>query len=69
MTKTAAVVVRAQSEAYFALLKARPELKRVYALGNYIVWVTPSGKALVIDANDGKDRLTDAEITALFAKK
>jgi Ca-activated chloride channel family protein len=68
-TKTAAVVVKAQSEAYFALLKKHPELKKVYGLGNYLVWMTPSGKALVIDANNGKTTLTDAEITTLFAKK
>jgi hypothetical protein len=31
--------------------------------------MAPSGKALVIDANHGKEKLTDAEIKALFAKK
>jgi hypothetical protein len=33
------------------------------------VWVTPNGTALVIDTNDGKDKLTDGEIDALFARK
>lgn len=64
--KTDAVVVKALSDAYFDILKAHPEMKRVFQLGNYVVWVTPSGKALVIDANNGKDKLTDAEIKALF---
>ena len=67
--KTDAVVVKAQSDAYFDLLKKHPELKKVYALGNYLVWVAPSGKALVIDANHGKEELSDKEIEALFAKK
>ncbi len=67
--KTTAVVVKAQSEAYFALLEAHPELKKVYGLGNYTVWLTPSGKALVIDANNGKTKLAKTEIVALFKKK
>jgi Ca-activated chloride channel family protein len=67
--KTAAVVVKAHSDAYFRILEKHPEVKRVFQLGNYLVWVAPSGKALVIDAANGKDKLTDAEIEALFAKK
>jgi Ca-activated chloride channel family protein len=67
--KMEVVVVKAQSAAYFRILEKHPEVKDVFKLGNYLVWVTPSGKALVIDANDGKDTLTDAEIDALFAKK
>ncbi len=67
--KTTAVVVKAQSQAYFDLLAKHPELKKVYGLGNYLVWITPSGKALVIDANNGKTSLTADEIAALFKKK
>lgn len=69
--KTEAVVVKAQSEAYFKLLEKHPELKKVFKLGNHLVWVTPSGTALVIDTTSGKDKLTDAEISKLFvaAKK
>jgi Ca-activated chloride channel family protein len=44
-------------------------MKDVYRLGNYVVWTAPSGQALVIDVNDGKEKLDDAEIDALFAKK
>ena len=44
-------------------------MKDVYRLGNHVVWIAPSGTALVIDANDGKEKLDDAEITSLFAKK
>ncbi len=60
------VVVKAQSDAYFRILEKQPSIKDVYQLGNHLVWVTPSGAALVIDANDGKEKLTDAEIDKLF---
>ena len=45
------------SEAYFRILEKHPEVKRVFQLGNHLVWVTPSGKALVIDASHGKEKL------------
>ncbi len=60
------LVVKAQSDAYFRILEKQPGIKDVYQLGNHLVWVTPSGDALVIDANDGKEKLTDAEIDKLF---
>jgi Ca-activated chloride channel family protein len=63
------VVVKAQSDAYFRILEKQPQVKDVYRLGNHIVWVTPSGTALVVDTTDGKEKLDDAEIDALFAKK
>jgi Ca-activated chloride channel family protein len=67
--KMKTVVVKAQSNAYFRMLERRPELKEVFQLGNHLVWVTPSGTALVIDTNDGKDELSDADIDALFVTK
>ena len=67
--KTKTLVVKAQSDAYFAILAKHPEVKDVYLLGNHTVWVTPSGTALVIDANDGKEKLDEKEIEALFAAK
>ncbi|HXD89258.1 MAG TPA: VIT and VWA domain-containing protein [Urbifossiella sp.] len=66
-TKT--VVVKAQSDAYFQILEKHAGMKDVFRLGNHVVWVAPSGMALVLDLNDGKERLADAEIDALFAKK
>jgi Ca-activated chloride channel family protein len=62
-----ALVVRAQSDAYFRMLERRPELKHVFSLGNHLVWVTPSQTALVLDTTEGKDTLSDGEIDALFA--
>jgi Ca-activated chloride channel family protein len=44
----------------------RPEVKDIYALGNYVIWVTPSGKALIIDLNAGLETLPAADIARLF---
>ena len=63
------VVVKAQSDAYFRVLERHPGMRDVYRLGNHVVWVAPSGTALVIDPADGKEQLTDAEIDALFTPK
>ena len=67
--KTPAVVVRAQSDAYFRILELHPKVRKVYQLGNYVVWLTPSGTALVIDAGHGKAKLSDTAINKLFVVK
>jgi Ca-activated chloride channel family protein len=67
--KTPTVTVKAQSDAYFKLLEKQPKIRDVYLLGNYVVWMTPSGTALVIDCGTGKDKLTDGEIDKLFVVK
>ena len=67
--KGKAVTVRAQSDAYFRILEKHPEVRDVYRLGNDVVWVTPSGVALVIDCQNGKEKLDDKDIDALFVKK
>jgi Ca-activated chloride channel family protein len=67
--KTKAVTVKALSDAYFRLLEKHPELKEVFRMGLHLVWVTPSGTALVLDTCDGKETLSDDEIAALFAAK
>ena len=63
-----ALKVKAMSAAYFRILARHPEMKDVLRLGNRLVWVTPSGTALVIDA-DGKETLGDDEIDKLFVAK
>lgn len=68
-TKTKTLTVKAQSDAYFALLAKQPGLKDVFLLGNHTVWITPSGTALIIDGGSGKEKLDDKEIEAMFAKK
>jgi Ca-activated chloride channel family protein len=67
--KMKTVVVKAQSNAYFKLLEKHPELKEVYKLGNHLVWVAPSGTALVVDTDDGVSEIENKEIDALFASK
>jgi Ca-activated chloride channel family protein len=64
--KTKLVTVKAMSDAYFKMLERQPILKEVFKLGNHLVWITPSGTALVIDTTDGKEQLSDEEIDRLF---
>jgi Ca-activated chloride channel family protein len=64
--KMPTVIIKAQSPAYFRILEKRPEMKEVLALGNYLVWVSPSGTALIVDRNDGQEELGDEAIDRLF---
>ena len=59
------VKVKALSTAYFRILERHAEMKELFALGNRLVWMTPSGTALVIDA-DGAETMKDEEIDRLF---
>jgi Ca-activated chloride channel family protein len=67
--KMPAVVVKAMSDAYFRILEKQPQMKEVFRLGNHLIYVTPSGTALMIDTTDGKEKLTDEEIAKLFVAK
>ena len=67
--KTPSLVVKTMSEAYFRILERQPHMKEVFQLGNYLVWIAPNGTALVLDMNDGTDKLSDGEIDRLFAAK
>ncbi|HEV8059707.1 MAG TPA: VIT domain-containing protein [Gemmataceae bacterium] len=67
--KTPTVTVKAQSDAYFRLLERQPQLREVFKLGNCLVWMTPSGTALVIDPNEGTEKLGESEIDGLFKAK
>jgi Ca-activated chloride channel family protein len=67
--KMPTVTVQAQSDAYFRILERQPRMKDVFRLGNYVLWVTPNGTALVIDMRQGKEKLTDAEIDKLFVAR
>lgn len=62
------LTVLAFGSAYFRLLERHPELKDIFALGHRVVWVSPSGTTLIIDAS-GKDEVADAELDRLFAKR
>ena len=67
--KMPTLTVKAQSDAYFKLLRLHPKIKDVLTLGNHLVWVTPNGTALIIDAGAGKETLSDADIDALFVAR
>ena len=68
-SKIKTVSVKSQSDAYFEILATHPEMKEVFKLGNYLVWITPSGTGLIIDENEGREMLNESEIAAMFASK
>ena len=67
--KMPTVVIKCMGSAYFRILELQPQLKAVFKLGNHLVWVAPSGTALIIDTSEGKESLSDEEIGKLFAPK
>jgi Ca-activated chloride channel family protein len=64
--KMKTVAIKAMSKAYFRILELHPEAKEVFRLGNYLVWVAPSGTALIVDGRTGSEELADTVINALF---
>ncbi len=64
--KTDVVNVKAMSNAYFRILEKQPSMRSVFQLGNHLLWITPSGRALVIDLNAGQEEMPDADIDRLF---
>jgi Ca-activated chloride channel family protein len=48
--------VKYLSEAYFALLRARPELRAGLALGNRVVVLVGPGKSIVIAPSEGEEK-------------
>jgi Ca-activated chloride channel family protein len=69
--KMKVVEVKAMSKAYFRMLERQPSVRKVFQMGNHLVWVTPSNTALVLDLSHGQEDMTDADIDRLFvvAKK
>ncbi len=61
------LVVQAQSDAYFRLLEKQPQLSKLFGMGNYLIWITPSGTALIIDTQEVKSTISDQEIDKLFS--
>ena len=59
------IKVKYLSDAYFALLKARPELKAALALGDKVMVIVGAGKAVVIDPTEGE---TAADKVTAFLK-
>src|SRR5262249_46939578 len=67
--KMPTVTVKAMSKAYFRMLELQPTMRDVFRLSNHLVWVTPSGTALVVDLNSGQEEMADPDIQKLFVKK
>ncbi len=67
--KMTTVTVKAMSEAYFRILERQPTAKNVFRIANHLVWVTPSGTALVLDTHNGVQTMSDADIDRLFTAK
>jgi Ca-activated chloride channel family protein len=64
--KMPSVTIKAQSNAYFRMLERHPKMREVFQLGNWVVWVTPSGTALIIDRGAGEEEMSDEAIDRLF---
>jgi Ca-activated chloride channel family protein len=64
--KMPTVTIKTMSPAYFRILERHPQVREVFQIGNYLVWVTPSGTALVLDAGNGREQMPDEEIDRLF---
>jgi Ca-activated chloride channel family protein len=64
--KMKVVAVKAMSQAYFRILERHPEARKVFQIGNHLVWVTPNQTALAIDASHGADNMSDTDIDRLF---
>ncbi|MBM4069301.1 MAG: VWA domain-containing protein [Planctomycetes bacterium] len=62
------VAVKAMSKAYFRILELQPRMREVLSLGNYVIWVAPSGTALIIDLNSGREEMPDADIDRVFTR-
>jgi Ca-activated chloride channel family protein len=60
------VTVKAASDAYFKILERHPSVRNVFRISSHMVWVTPSGTALIIDTTTGSETMSDADIDALF---
>jgi Ca-activated chloride channel homolog len=67
--KLPVVKIKAQSKAYFRILERHAQMKKVFQLGNRVVWVTPKQTFLVVDAAVGEEQTSDAAIDDLFAVK
>jgi hypothetical protein len=64
-SSTPTLRLRVLGKAYFRLLNSHPELGPVFALGKRITWVSPSGTAVIVDAQ-GRDNTDQASLDRLF---
>lgn len=57
--------VKYLSEAWFAIVRAHPEIREAMSVGDRVIVVTAKGKAVIV-AEDGATKLSDAEIAKYF---
>ena len=60
------VKVKWGSEAFFRLTRDRADIRDAFALGQRVVVVTARGQAVAIDADEGAETLSDADLKTLF---
>jgi len=58
--------VKFGSDAYFRILELHPELIETFKLGTSVLAVTATGKALVVSATSGEEKMEDGKIQELF---
>jgi Ca-activated chloride channel family protein len=64
-SSTPTLRLRVLGKAYFRLLGSHRDLRLIFALGNRITWISPSGIALIIDTQ-GPDDADQASLDRLF---
>jgi len=57
--------LRFAGASYFRLLEKRPDLAEALRLGTSVIYVTASGKALVVDPG-GAEEVSEEDLEALF---
>ena len=60
------VKIKWGSEAFFRLIRDRADVRDAFALGQRVVVVTARGQAVAVDADEGAETLSDADLKALF---
>jgi Ca-activated chloride channel family protein len=60
------VKIKWGSEAFFRLTRDRADIRDAFALGQRVVVVTARGQAVAIDADEGAETLSDADLKTLF---
>ncbi len=67
-SKMKSTTVKAQSDAYFLLLKLHPELKTLFKLGNRLVFILPNREVLMIDTVSGMETIKEEQVQNWFKK-
>lgn len=58
--------VRWGSEAYFRLARENKDMNDIFSMGQRVVVVTARNQAVVVDTDDGVDKLDEAQVKEIF---